>query len=224
MLITFVPLNLYSQTNEKNFIDQPYIEVQGKAEMEVAPDLFYISILINEEDSKNKQSVSDLEKKMVDKLKGIGIDTENDLYIKDISSNFKKQILASKDIIIQKEYLLILRDAKTVARTFIELEDAGISNVSIEKVDNSKITEYRKEVRKEAIKAAKEKADYLATAIGQEAGKALYIQELDGGHPMPVYSNSVFFKSMDLTDKSEINPEFEKIKLEYSVLCRFELK
>ena len=32
---------------EKNFIDQPYLEVNGRAEMEVAPDEIYVRITIN---------------------------------------------------------------------------------------------------------------------------------------------------------------------------------
>ena len=42
--------SLFAQ--EKNYIDQPYIEVTGKAEMEVVPDEIYLRIVINEKDNK----------------------------------------------------------------------------------------------------------------------------------------------------------------------------
>jgi uncharacterized protein YggE len=39
----------------KNFIDQPYIEVTGKADMEVVPDEIYLTIRISELDTRAKQ-------------------------------------------------------------------------------------------------------------------------------------------------------------------------
>ena len=57
---------------EKNFIDQPYLEVNGRAEMEVAPDEIYVRITINEQDSKGKVTVLQQEKDMVRRLKDLG--------------------------------------------------------------------------------------------------------------------------------------------------------
>lgn len=223
-LLVFLPMLLPAQQATKNFIDQPYIEVTGTAEMEVVPDLFYIKILINEQDSKNKTPLAELEKKMLEKLAGLGIDTKKDLFIKDISSNFKKYVLQGKEIILQKEYRLVLRDPGTVARTFIEMEKIGISNISVESVDNSRITEYRKEVRISAIKAAHDKAGYLAEAIGQESGKSIYIQELNASFQNANYANSFVVRGYFAEENAMPEFDFEKIKLEYSVLCRFELK
>ena len=79
-----------AQSGEKNFIDKPYIEVTGKAEMEVTPDRIYMSITINEKDSKGKIVLAQSEKDMMTKLKALGIDTKKDLSVKDMSSNFKK--------------------------------------------------------------------------------------------------------------------------------------
>ena len=46
MLISFL---LNAQSFEKNFIDQNYIEVTGKSEMLVVPDLIYLHIMLKEE-------------------------------------------------------------------------------------------------------------------------------------------------------------------------------
>src|SRR5665647_3049367 len=78
-----------AQTGEKNFIDKPYIEVTGKAEMEIVPDEIYMAIVINEKDNKRKISLAQAEKDMVAKLKSLGIDTKKNLSVKDLSSNFK---------------------------------------------------------------------------------------------------------------------------------------
>ncbi|MBK7869291.1 MAG: hypothetical protein IPJ74_00735 [Saprospiraceae bacterium] len=38
LLLLCLPLFSHAQSGVKNFIDQPYIEVTGKAEMEIVPD------------------------------------------------------------------------------------------------------------------------------------------------------------------------------------------
>jgi len=224
LLFLVISLNNTAQTGTKNFIDQPYIEVTGKAEMEISPDLFRIRILIEEQDSKNKNSVAEQEDRMLKALIEAGVDTRKDLVVKDLSSNFKKYLLGGKDIILQKEYILTISDPKILVRTFSQLENAGISNVSIYEVENSRMEEYRKEVKIAAIKAAKDKASYLAGAIDQEIGKALYINESES-YPVSLgYSNTLMYKTRAQNSNEQQVFEFENIKLEYSVSCRFELK
>ena len=50
----FISNIVWSQS--KNFIDQPYIETKARVDSLVTPDRIYLSILINEEDSKGKIS------------------------------------------------------------------------------------------------------------------------------------------------------------------------
>jgi len=229
-LLVFTCLNGFSQTGEKNFIDQNYIEVTGKSEMEVVPDLIYLKIFLNEKDNKNKLSLPERENIMISALKEIGIDTSRDLSIKDMSSNFKYYLLTKNDILLSKEYQLVVRDGKTASRVFIELEKIGISNVSIDRLDNSKIENYRKEVKVDAIKAAKDKAQSLVTAINQSVGRAIYIQEVEQNfrNGLPGTSNSIMIRGVASGIYGSKAPEpdidFEKIKIEYSILCRFELK
>ncbi len=229
MILMFTPLLTSAQTGDKNFIDQNYIEVAGKSELQITPDLIYIKVLINEKDNKNKTSLSDKEGAMISKLKDIGIDINKDLLIKDISSNFKYYWLSKNEILLSKEYQVIVRDGKTASRIFIELENIGISNVSIDKLDHSSIEKYRKEVKIEAIKAAKEKAEALSNAIGQKVGRAIFIQELENNYQngTPGSSNRILIRgASSLYGSRAPEPEidFEKIILEYSIICRFELK
>ncbi|HET9569954.1 MAG TPA: SIMPL domain-containing protein [Bacteroidales bacterium] len=215
-----------AQTGEKNFIDKPYIEVTGKAEMQVTPDRIYMSIGINEKDSKGKIVLAQTEKEMIAKLKALGIDTKKDLSIKDMSSNFKKYWVRGSDILTSKEYQLLVTSAQMAGTVMQELEKIGISNVVIEQVDHSQMEQFRKEVKIKAIKAARDKATDMAMAIGQTAGKAIYIQEVDFGnmqYGMPVRRTmNVMFKSEEDTATAP-DIEFEKIKIEYQVNAKFEL-
>lgn len=228
-LLLFLPCIAIAQTGQKNFIDQNYIEVTGKSEMEIVPDLIYLKIFINEKDNKNKLSLSEREENMISKLKEIGIDNSKDLSIKDMSSNFKYYLLTKNDILLSKEYQLLVRDGKTASKVFSELEKIGISNVSIDRLDNSNIENYRKEVKVDAIKAAKIKAQSLATALNQTIGRAIFVQEIEqnsknGGQG---YSNSIMIKGVAsgiYGSNAQPDIDFEKIKIDYSILCRFELK
>ena len=228
-LLILISVEISAQSGEKNFIDQNYVEVIGKSEMEITPDLFYLQVLINEKDTKNKISVPELEAKMIEKLRGIGIDITKDLLIKDISSNFKYYLLARNEILLSKEYQILVHDGKTASQVFLELEKIGISNISIDRIENSNIVQFRKDVKINAIKAAKEKAESLTLALNQSVGRAIYIQELENYINNTRNSNSIMIRgfSNGIYEKDEspaLDFDFEKIKIEYSILCRFELR
>jgi uncharacterized protein len=232
VLFLFSCLPLFAQTGVKNFIDQNYIEVTGKSTMEVSPDEIYIKIFLNEKEIKSK-TLAEVEKSMFGKFTEMGFDLSKDLAIKDLISNFQHYWLAKSDILLSKQYQLLVHDAKTAGKVFMELQKLGISNVSVDRVENSKITEYRRDVKVAAIKAAQEKAKVLALAINQDLGRAIYIQEVEynaditnalsgkvSGIRIRGYSNTV------LSEPSAPDPdiEFEKIPLEYNIIVRFELK
>ena len=117
ILFMFLFFSVFAQDN-KNFIDQNYIEVTGKGEMEITPDEIYIQIVINESDNKGKESLEMLEKKMLAKLQTIGIDLKKDFSVKDINSNFKNYLLKKTDIFTSKEYQLIVHTAPVAGRVY----------------------------------------------------------------------------------------------------------
>jgi uncharacterized protein len=232
IVLVFLACSAGAQTGEKNFIDQNYIEVTGKAEMEIVPDQIFLNIQISEKDSNGKQSIEELEKKMSERLRKLNINTNRDLSVKDFSSNFKSYIIKRKEVLLTKEYQLIVHDAKTMGLVFQNLQELEISNISVLRVDHSDIQRFRREIKMNAMRAAKDKAGDLARAINQDIGKALYIQELENpyltGSKLAVrvagISNIIGkgYTGEDLSQQPD--SEFEKIKLEYSILARFELK
>ena len=164
---------------------------------------------------------------MIKKLTDIGIDVSKQLAIKDMASNFQKYWLRGAEANSEKEYQLKVADAKTAGQVIQELEALGLSNISIEKVDHSEIEKLKTEVKINAIKAAKEKAAALTNAIGQDVGKAIYIQEMNN----QIYRSRMMLESniaikgvagMEMDQQPDI--EFEKIKLEYSILVRFAIE
>jgi len=211
--------------NSKNFIDENYIEVTGKAEKEITPNEIYLQVFINEGDNKGKESLEMLEMKMIKKLQEIGIDIKKEFAVKDISSNFKSYWLKKTNIFTSKQYQIIVHTAPLAGRVFRELEALGISNISIEKLDHSEIEKFKKEVKVDAIRNAKETAEALAEPIGQKIGRALYIRESEPFFYRPMLAGAAMKirgMSMD-AEYTEPDIEFEKIKLEYTVTVYFKL-
>ena len=225
VLITGVfPCISRAQAGDKNFIDQNYIEVTGKAILEVVPDEIYIRIVLDEKDNKGKQPVQELEKSMMAVLEKMQIDPKDALSMRDAASNYKQRKLKRPDILTKKEYILRVNDAVVVSDVFALLEEAGISNVAVERTEHSEMEKFRREVKINAVKAAKEKAEALTSAIGQGIGRAIYIYEYPDREvylrqPM---ANSMMNVSAD-EDHSTPPVDFEKIRLDYSVMVRFEL-
>ena len=227
MMLFISSMILNAQDGTKNFIDLPYIEVTGQAEMEIIPDEIYLKIVIDEKENKGRESLESQEKQMIKKLEGIGIDVSKELSIRDFASNFKNYWLRDQKIFTSKEYQLITHDGNTTAKVFQELENMGISNISFDKVDHSKMEDFKKEVKIKAMEAAKEKAALMVQAIGQELGKALYIQEQNYGFYQEKslgVPNIMIRGASVLNEKVEPDIEFEKINLNYSILARFEIK
>ncbi|MBN2636674.1 MAG: SIMPL domain-containing protein, partial [Prolixibacteraceae bacterium] len=117
--------------------------------------------------------------------------------------------------------------ATTAGRAIQELETLGLSNIAIEKVDHSEIEKLKTEVKINAIKAARDKADALTNAIGQNTRKAIYIQEINNQMYRAQMSAVANIKIRGVTDmEMDQQPEieFEKILLDYSILVRFAIE
>lgn len=168
-----------------------YIQVNGRAEKEITPDEFYLSIVINERDSKGKISVESQQRDMIAALKRLGVNVEKQLKVANLSSEFFKKNTS----VATAKYQLQLGSSAEVAKVWQALDGLGISNVSILKVSHSKIDEYKEQVRVEAMQNAKQSAQTLAGAIGQNVGKCFYIYD-SNNNVMPVlYDNMAVMRS-----------------------------
>ena len=177
IFVMFFVWNLFSA--QRDFLDQPHIEVEAEADTLVVPDRIYVSITLNEADSKNKKSVEEQEKQLETILKKLKINTDKDLSVLGFSSDFKKYFLKGQNILKTKKYSLLVRDAYTLGNVIISLEEAGISNTEVEKVEYSKSKELLLELKSEAVKRSRITADKLVKPLNQKAGKALYISDMN---------------------------------------------
>lgn len=204
-----------------------YVQVNGRAEKEVAPDEFYLSIVIDEKDSKGKSSVEEQERKMVAELKKLEINVKEDLRMANMSSEFFKRRTA----LTRAKYQLKLSSAEQVARVTDALSALGISNVSIQNVTHSRIEELQNEVRAEAIRNAQACARTLAEAIGQKIGPCVTIIDYNSNTRM-FRNNVVSLKAAGIMVDAEVAeeevgrevPEFRMIRIEHNLQAKFVLE
>lgn len=229
IFVMFFVWNLFSA--QKNFLDQPYIEVAATADTLVVPDRIYVSITLNEADSKNKKSVEEQEKQLETILKKLKINTDKDLSVLGYSSDFKKYFLKGQSILKTKKFSLLVRDAYTLGNVLISLEEAGISNTEVEKVEYSKSKELLLELKSEAVKRSRITADKLVKPLNQKAGKALYISDTNyGGIEDYEYATvgNIALQEMDYKKESASEEflrklDFQKIKFSTTVYVKYQL-
>ena len=227
--ILLFAISVVGFTQTKNFIDQPYIEVSGSGDSSVTPNQIFIKIIISEKDNKDRVPVEESEVKMIAAIKTLGINTELYLTTSDLISNYKFYLLKQKDILKSKEYILQVTDASVASKVFISLEDLGISNTSIDRVDHTDLENIKNICRTKAIGNAKEKALSLTKSIGQTVGNAIHISdnETNFDNLLQVKIQGLQIKGYDsFKTKMYEQPkiEFEKIKVRISVSAKFILK
>lgn len=232
--IAIIISNTAIAQDQINKEEKSFIEVNGIAEQEIIPDQIYISIIIREKyENKEKITIESQEEKLKTLLKEINIPTSN-LYLSDANADYVKVKFRTKDVLTKKDYTLKVSSATSVGQVFQQLEKLEINDANVSKVSHSKIDSLRREIRIAAIKAAKNKADYLLNAIGEQTGKPLIVRENSNGNleynynrasntRVTSYQNARF---LDDSDKSSDDEEiqFQKIKIQSSIYVKFLIK
>jgi len=225
-LLIFITINAFSQN--KSIYEKPFIEVSGQADTLVLPNKIWINVLLMEKDTKGKKSVEDLEKEMILKLQEIGINTDKNVSVKDMSSNYKIYLLRQNDVFKSKTYSVLVTNAQTASKVFLGLEKIGISNVQIDKIENDQQKNIRLLLNEKAILRAKQIAESLTKPLSQKVGNAIQINNFEDisnqlmGNiaGIAVRAQGSFYSEAP----SEPNIEFEKIKIVSNVQVRFLLE
>lgn len=230
VIIFSILFGLTSLAQTKNFIDKPYLETIAKVDTLVKPDIIYLDIIISEKDNKNKIAIETLESKMIDKLISIGINTEKQLYLVDLASNFRKYFFKQTDIIKNKAYKLKVFNATEAGRVLVELEGIGVSNVNLNKTEYSKIEELKLALKSKATAIAKKQAEALIKPLGQKINKAIYINDkfqLKPNNYNDMLLDEIVVYGYGTKRKQELKQtqiEFKAIEVESEVLIRFEIE
>lgn len=203
------------------------IDVVGIAETEITPDIINVSISLKEYmDGKNKVTISTLEKQLQKAVNEAGIAKE-DFTINSVSSyNYIDPKKKTPDFLASKQYLIRFRDLNKFNQVLSKVDAKGIQSTNINSYDYSKMESIKRDLKIQALVAAKAKAAYLLEAIGEKVGSALaIIDNEDNNFPAP---RNVMYMAKGAMNEAADVPESDidtrKIKLSFRVNATFEIK
>ena len=208
------------------------IEVSASAERWITPDEFTFKVtLVERIENKQKITIEQQEAALRRELSALGVDVAKDLSIFDISSSYFRQ-KKIKDVLGSKDYRLKLRDLNKIARLQELADSLNISRLDLIDTEHSEITQLRRETKMDAMKAARDKADYLLGSIGQRAGKPVYIKEEPDEAPRPLGANyysanvtsNISRTSPGDSDKADDSLSFSQIRLRFVITAKFEIE
>jgi uncharacterized protein len=231
-----------AQQPQPIFASNPFpktITVSGSAEMEIIPDEIYVNIELKEYQKKGdaKKDIETIKSEFLQSCKTVGI---ADSAISIASYNgfntyywFRKK---KKDPNLNSgiTYQVKFRNSDLMDRLVEKLDDDATQSFLIVATSHSKISEYRRQLKILAVKAAKEKGIYLADAIGEKVGETvtikepgeasdfLYLQGRVSGLSNTFY-NKALYEQDNLSPKIQ-EVDFKKIKLRFEVEVVFALK
>lgn len=211
------------------------INVTGSAETNIIPDEIYVIVTLKEYEKKSTGKVT------LDKIKSDFLGYCRSIGLPDSSvtiasyEGYNNYPWWRKRKMREELYSSISCQVKFSTSAKMDelvdkLDDDATQNFVIARLSHSKIAEYRRQLKIQAIKAAKDKAVYMAEAIGENLGAAVTITEPDDAFAPDLYraaqSNSYAYlaRDKDGVADGEKGVDFKNIQLRYEVKAVFALK
>ncbi|HET6994069.1 MAG TPA: SIMPL domain-containing protein, partial [Chitinophagaceae bacterium] len=228
--------------SHRDYRNPKTITVSGSAEMEIVPDEIYVLVELKEYDKigAGKIGLESIKADFLNRCKQAGLaDSVISIaaYDGDNPSSYyyyyyyywKKR--GNKDVLYSSiSYQVKFSDSKTMDALVTLLDNKATEKFMVIRTSHSRIMEYRKQLKIRAIKAAKEKANYLAEAIDEKAGEAISINELENNNYWGNYglaiANSAISQPYNSDEAVNNSPgtDFKKIKLQFKITAVFALK
>ena len=217
-----LPLFLSAQEIAK----EPFVEVTGTAYREIEPNEIYVTIRLKEfEENRQKTSLEKLEKDFYDAMKSAGIDRKR-IELADVGSDLEKFRRKDKEAFREKTFQIKLTSAAELEKFIEKLSPVKVDSVNVTRLHHSDYEKIKLELKIEALKAARSKAEALVQSIGSQIGKPLLIRDFDFGQPyMEMNANVRMYKAQaDMGQADEEPIAFRKIKMQAQITAQFEIK
>ena len=223
------------------FANNPFpkkITVSGSAEMEIVPDEIYVNVQLKEYQKRGeeKKDIQTIKKQFLESYKAVGIPDSVISIVSFTGDNpfFWKKRKKDPDLFTSITYQVKFKTSELMDKLVEKLDDDATQSFLIVSVNHSKMTEYRRQLKIAAVKAAKDKGIYLTDAIGEKLGEAITINEPNENHIIRrelygavqgvnvLRSQAIVSNVNDSADQSAI--DFKKMKLRFEVEVVFALK
>lgn len=209
------------------------ITVNGSAEMEITPDEIYVQVFLKEYEKKGtgKIGIDKIRQDFLTAVRSLGLPDSSITVSGYDANNFNpwwRKKNKKEELYASITYQVKLRNTTQVDQLVDKLDDNATQNFYISGTSHSKLEEFRRNLKIQAVKVAKEKAQYLAEAVSEKVGVAITINE-PGEYYQPYYANMrsnmmVKAEAMNQSAPDQPQADFKKMKLRYDVSVVFELK
>ena len=198
ILVTLFGMTAQAQ-EQRNQV--PQISVTGEGKVKITPDQVVISVGF-QNTGKDAKEVKNLNDEVVDKvikfLKKSGIPATD--YKTNNVSLYKSYDYEKKKYNFQasQSLTILLKDLSKYDDVMMGLNDAGVNSINGVEFKSSKMEDYEREARKNAILNAKQKAQDYVSVLGQKVGKALLITDNSQSYaPQPMYKGNMMAMASD---------------------------
>lgn len=211
------------------------ITVNGSAEMEIVPDEIYVQVYLKEYEKKGggKITVDKIRQDFLTAVRSLGL-PDSAVSVSGYDANnynpWWRKKNKKEELYASITYQVKLRNTAQVDQLVDKLDDNATQNFYVSRVSHSKVEEFKRNLKIQAIKAAKDKAQYLSDAVNEKVGVAVTINE-PNEYYQPYYGNMVANQRMMKTEMAQADgaadqaqADFKKMKMRYDVTVVFELK
>lgn len=242
---TAINVSLHAQSNTQPgcYPFPKTISVTGSASMEVIPDEIYVQVDLREY-KKRGEDKTELEKIKSDFLadcRMVGI-ADNDISVASYDgynmANIWQRRKKDPELLASVSYQIKFVNTKLIDELVNKLDDQATNNFRITRASHSKIIEYRKQLKIQAVKAAREKAVYLTEAVNEQLGQAIDIKEPEESVSSDVVTGAYRdnYKNISLNELrldqsknayygiTDSGVDYRKIKLRFEVKVLYALK
>ena len=209
------------------------ITVNGSAEMEIVPDEIYVQVHLKEYEKKGsgKLTIDKIRQSFLAAVRSLGLpDSSVSVSGYDANNNpWWRKKNKKEELYATITYQVKLRNTAQVDQLVDKLDDNATQNFYISRTTHSRLDEFRRNLKIQAVRAAREKAQYLSDAVNEKVGVAVTINE-PGEYFQPYYndmaSNRIMKAEMAQSTAAAEQPQadFKKMKMRYDVTVVFELK
>lgn len=223
---------VHAQTDKPAF--PRTITVTGSAEMEVVPDEIYVQVELREYDKKGsgKVPLDKIREAFLQSVRATGIpDSLISIAAYDGTNGnpWWRKKAKKEELYASIAYQLKLKSSRQVDELVNRLDDNATQNFFIQRTASSRMEELRRQLKIQAVKAAREKAAYLSEALNEQLGVAVTINEpveyFTPYYAMNRTANMMMKNSAeDAAAPGSGDVDFRKLKLKYDVTVVFALK
>lgn len=158
------------------------ISVTGSASMEIIPDEIYVQVDLREYKKKgeDKTELEKIKSEFLENCRATGI-ADNDISVASYDgynmANIWQRRKKDPELLASISYQIKFSNTRLIDDLVNKLDDQATNNFRITRTSHSKMVEYRKQLKVQAVKAAREKAIYLTEAVTEQLGQAISINE-----------------------------------------------